>query len=367
MNFDFSDDLKQLRDQARRFLSEQCTPEVVRRSLDGQESYAADLWRKIAEMGWIGAAIPEEFGGAGLGYEGLCLLAEEMGRAVAPVPFGSTAYLAAEAVLTAGSDAQRSEWLPKLADGTLIGCFALSEGIGDPEPSGIHARVVGGRLTGAKWPVPDGGIADVAVVVACDEHRQPSLFVADLTDVRRRDLKTLDPTRNHARLEFDAAPVQKLGSAGWGAVQRVLDRAAIPFAFEQVGGADACLQMARAFAQERFAFGRPIGSFQAIKHKLADVYVALELARSNAYYGAWALGADATDLALAAATARVSATEAFHLASKENIQTHGGIGFTWAMDCHLFYRRSKQLGLAIGSAPFWKDRLVNLLETRNVA
>ncbi|HEY4044222.1 MAG TPA: acyl-CoA dehydrogenase, partial [Rhodopila sp.] len=265
------------------------------------------------------------------------------------------------------SDAQRREWLPKLADGSLIGCLALSEGNGNPEPAAIHARVVGGRLSGPKWPVPDGGIADIAVVVACDEHRDPGLFIADLSALRRRDLQTLDPTRNHARLEFDALPVQKLGSGGWGAVQRLLDRAAILFAFEQVGGADACLQMAREYAQERFAFGRPIGSFQAIKHKLADMYVALELARSNAYYGAWALGADATDLALAAATARVSATEAFHLASKENIQTHGGIGFTWAVDCHLFYRRSKQLSLTIGSAPFWKDRLVDLLETRNAA
>jgi alkylation response protein AidB-like acyl-CoA dehydrogenase len=147
----------------------------------------------------------------------------------------------------------------------------------------------------------------------------------------------------------------------------VLDRAAILMAFEQVGGADASLQMARNYALERFAFGRPIGSFQAIKHKLADMYVALELARSNGYYGAWALSADAAELPLAAATARVSATEAFHLASKENIQTHGGIGFTWAVDCHLFYRRSKQLGLALGGAPFWKNRLVDLLETRNAA
>ncbi|MEA2777638.1 MAG: acyl-CoA dehydrogenase [Acetobacteraceae bacterium] len=367
MNFDFSDDLKQLRDQSRRFLSERCSTPVVRRSLDGHERYAADLWREIAEMGWIGAAIPEAFGGAGLGYEGLCVLAEEMGRAVAPVPFSSTAYLAAEAILTAGSDAQRREYLPKLADGSLIGCLALSEGNGNPEPSGIHARVVGGRLTGAKWPVADGGIADIAVVVAVDEHRQPGFFITDLGGVRRRDLHTLDPSRNHARLDFDAAPAQKLGSGAWGAVQRVLDRAAILFAFEQVGGADACLRMACEYAQERFAFGRPIGSFQAIKHKLADIYVALELARSNAYYGAWALGADATDLPLAAATARVSATEAFHLASKENIQTHGGIGFTWAVDCHLFYRRSKQLGLSIGSAPFWKDRLVDLLENRNAA
>lgn len=366
MNFDFSDDLKQLRDQARRFLSEQCSSAVVRQSLDGQELFAADLWRDIGGMGWIGAAIPETFGGAGLGYEGLCVLAEEIGRAVAPVPFGSTAYLAAEAILTAGSDAQRREWLPKLADGSVIGCFALSEGSGNPEPAAIHARAVGGLLKGSKWPVADGGIAGIAVVVARDESGQPGLFLSDLAGVRRRNLKTIDPTRNHARLEFDATPVEKLGG-GWGAVQRVLDRAAILFAFEQVGGADACLTMARDYALDRYAFGRPIGSFQAIKHKLADMYVALELARSNAYYGAWALGADATDLPLAAATARVSATAAFDLASKENIQTHGGIGFTWAADCHLFYRRSKQLALGIGSAPFWKHRLVDLLETRNAA
>jgi alkylation response protein AidB-like acyl-CoA dehydrogenase len=366
MNFDFSDDLKQLRDQARRFLSERCAPAVVRRTLDGQEVFAADVWRDIGSMGWIGAAIPETLGGAGLGYEGLCVLAEEIGRAAAPVPFGSTAYLAAEAILIAGSDAQQQEWLPKLADGSVIGCLALFEGNGNPEPAAVHARAVGGLLKGSKWPVADGGIAGMAVVVARDESGQPGLFLSDLAGVRRRDLRTIDPGRNQARLEFDAVPVERLGG-GWGAVQRVLDRAAILFAFEQVGGADACLTMARDYALDRYAFGRPIGSFQAIKHKLADMYVALELARSNAYYGAWALGADATDLPLAAATARVSATEAFDLASKENIQTHGGIGFTWAMDCHLFYRRSRQLGLAIGSAPFWKHRLVDLLETRNAA
>lgn len=366
MNFDFSDDIKQLRDQARRFLADKCPPAVVRRSLDGQEPYAADLWKEIAAMGWIGAAIPETYGGAGIGYEGLCVLAEAMGRVVAPVPFASSAYLVAEAILTAGSEAQRHEYLPKLTDGSLIGCFALSEGSGGPEPGCVHARVVSGRLTGSKYPVADGGIADIAVVAACDEHRQPSLFLADLAGVKRRELKTLDPTRDYVRLDFEGVEVVPLAS-GWGNIQRVLDRAAILFAFEQVGGAEACLEMARDYALERYAFGRPIGSFQAIKHKLADMYVALELARSNALYGAWALTEDATDLALAAATARVSATEAFHLASKENIQTHGGVGFTWDVDCHLFYRRSKQLGLVIGSAPFWKDRLVDLLDTRNAA
>ncbi|MGE0226490.1 MAG: acyl-CoA dehydrogenase family protein [Acetobacteraceae bacterium] len=368
MNFDFSDDLKQLRDQARRFLAEQCAPAVVRRSLDEEEPFAADLWRSMAEMGWIGAAIPEEYGGAGLGYEGLCVLAEELGRVVAPVPFASTAYLAAEAILAAGTEAQKQEFLPKLADGSLIGCLALSEGTGNPDPGGVRARVHGGRLSGTKWPVADGTIADIAVVVARDEANQVAMYLVRLNDVKRRELRTLDPSRDHARFDLDDAPAERLPNTdGWPAVQRLMDRAAILFAFEQVGGADASLQMARDYALERYAFGRPIGSFQAIKHKLADMYVALELARSNAYFGAWALATDASDLPLAAATARVSATEAFHLASKENIQTHGGIGFTWQVDCHLFYRRSKQLALNLGGAPYWKNRLVDLLETRNVA
>lgn len=368
MNFDFSDDLKQLRDQARRFLTEQCSPAVVRRSLDEQEPYAAELWQAMAEMGWIGAAIPEEYGGAGLGYEGLCVLAEEMGRVVAPVPFASTTYLAAEAILLAGSEAQKKSWLPRLADGSTIACFALSEGVGNPDPAAIRARVVGGRLSGTKWPVADGGIAEIAVVAARDEAGEIALYAVRLDGVTRRELRTVDPSNDQARLDFDGAAAEKLsGAGGWAVVQRVMDRAAILIAFEQVGGADASLRMACGYAQERFAFGRPIGSFQAIKHKLADMYVALELARSNAYFGAWALETDAAELPLAAATVRVSATEAYHLASKENIQTHGGIGFTWAVDCHLFYRRSKNLGLCLGGLPFWKNRLVDLLETRNAA
>ena len=368
MNFDFSDDLKQLRDQARRFLSEQCTPAVVRRSLDGQEIFAAGLWKEMADMGWIGAAIPEQYGGAGLGYEGLCVLAEEIGRVVAPVPFSSSAYLASEAILLAGTEAQKKSWLPRLADGSVIGCFALAEGTGNPHPSNIHVRFAGGRLSGAKWPVADGGIAHIAIVAARDETGEIAFFLVDSATVPKRTLTTLDPSREHVRLDLDGIAAEKLGEAGgWASVQNLLDRAAILLAFEQVGGADASLQMARGYAMERFAFGRPIGSFQAIKHKLADMYVALELARSNAYFGAWALSAGSADIPLAAAVARVSATEAFHLASKENIQTHGGIGFTWAVDCHLYYRRSKNLALALGGPPFWKNRLVDLLETKNAA
>jgi acyl-CoA dehydrogenase len=368
MNFDFSDELKQIRDHARGFLRDECPPSLVRRSLDGDQPYSEALWKEIAGMGWIGAAIPEEFGGAGLGHEGLCVLAEEMGRVVAPIPFASTAYLAAEAILVAGTDAQKKSYLPRLAAGEMIGCFALAEGNGNPSPNDVRARVSKGELTGVKWPVADGGIADLAVIAARDEADEIALYLVRTRAIDKTTLRTLDPTRDQARFDCDAVPAEKLTAAtGWAAVQRVLDRAAILFAFEQVGGAEASLDMAKAYAMERYAFGRPIGSFQAIKHKLADVYVALELARSNAYYGAWALSADAAELPLAAATARVSATEAFHIASKENIQTHGGVGFTWSFDCHLYYRRSKQLALRLGGAPFWKNRLVDLLETRNAA
>jgi acyl-CoA dehydrogenase len=369
MNFDFSDDAKMLRDQARRFLKEHAPLKSARRVLEGEAPWDAALWRKIAGMGWLGAAIPEEYGGAGLGYEGLCLLAEELGAALAPVPFASSVYLAAEAILATGSDEQKRRLLPKLASGELVGTLALAEGPGNPDPKRIRASVARGRLGGTKLPVPDGDIADVAVVAARGENGEIGLFVVDLKSagVKGSPLKTVDPSRDNARIVFEGAAAEKLGTAGWDVLQRVLDRAAILLAFEQLGGAQACLDMAKAYALERYAFGRPIGSFQAIKHKLADVYVATELARSNAYYGAWALATDAAELPLAAAAARVAASEAYHLASKENIQTHGGMGFTWEFDCHLFYRRAKLLALAIGSAPWWKDRLVGELERRNAA
>jgi alkylation response protein AidB-like acyl-CoA dehydrogenase len=370
MNFDFSDELKQLRDQARRLLSERSPPRVVRQVLEGAEPYGRDLWHAMAEMGWLGVAIPEHYGGAGLGYEGLCVLAEELGRALAPVPFASSAYLATEALLLAGSEAQKRRLLPKLAEGSAIGCLALAEGTGNPDSANIRARSIGGKLSGSKWPVMDGDVADFAIVVARNETGEVTLLLADLSAsmVSCRALASVDPSRDHARIDFAGTETEPLGAqAGWPLVLRVMERAAILIAFEQVGGADAALEMARNYALERYAFGRPIGSFQAIKHKLADVYVAIELARSNAYYGAWALASDAAELPLAAATARVSATEAFHLASKENIQTHGGIGFTWDVDCHLYYRRSKQLALALGAAPWWKNRLVELIERRNAA
>jgi alkylation response protein AidB-like acyl-CoA dehydrogenase len=364
MNFDFSDENKLLREQARRFLADRCPTSAVRAILEGDATHDRALWQGMAEMGWLGAALPEDYGGAGLGSEGLCVLAEEIGRALAPVPFASSICLAAEALLRHGDEACRRQWLPALADGSRIACFALAEGPGNPRAAAVRARVAQGRLTGDKWPVPDGEAADMAIVVALDERDQPGLYLVELAQegVTREALRAVDPSRKQARLTFAGAEVRPLaaGEAGWAGIERLLDRAAVLMAFEQVGGASASLEAATGYAKERQAFGRPIGSFQAIKHKLADVYVAIELARSNAYYGAWALSTDGPELALAAATARVAATDAFHLAAKENIQTHGGMGFTWQMDCHLYYRRARQLAVQLGSNPYWKQRLVGL-------
>ncbi|HCK84619.1 MAG TPA: acyl-CoA dehydrogenase [Hyphomonadaceae bacterium] len=371
MNFDFSDDQKSLKDQARKFLSEKASSKVTRRVLDDAGvSYDEGLWRAVAEMGWLGAAIPEAHGGLGLGRLELCVLAEELGRALAPIPFSSTVYFFAEALMLAGSEAQKAAWLPKLAAGEIIGCFALSEGPGAPSASNIQAKFDGAALTGAKIPVTDGDCASHAVVLA-KEGAGLSLVLVELNQpgVTRTSLKTLDPTRGHAKLEFKNAKAERLGAAGqgWEFAEAVLDRAAVLLAFEQVGGSQACLEMATDYAKSRYAFSRPIGSFQAIKHKLADMYVAIEVARSNAYYGAWALSTDSGELPFAAAAARAAACDAYALCSKENIQTHGGMGFTWEVDCHLYFRRAKLLALQAGSPAVWKEKLVKRLEQRNAA
>jgi alkylation response protein AidB-like acyl-CoA dehydrogenase len=375
MDFDFSDEQKQLKDAARRLLEKESTPQRVRAVLESAEGYDKALWKSLVELGVTGAAIPEQYGGLGLGYLELCVVAEELGRTLAPVPFSSTVYLFAELIKAAGSEAQKSKYLPKVAAGELIGTLAYTEGAGEMAPKRVKALVSGGRLTGSKSLVLDGGIADVAVVVARDEAAQSgervSLFLVQLKDatVKKTPLKTVDGSRKYLRLDFNGTAAEPLGRSGDGAsvLRDVFDRAAVLTAFEQVGGADRALEMARDYALERMAFGRPIGSFQAIKHMLADMYVSATLARSNAFYGAWALSTGAAELPVAAATARVSATQAFQHCSTNNIQVHGGMGFTWQFDCHLYYRRSNMLAVALGTQSKWEAELIDRMRKRNVA
>ena len=375
MNFDFSDEQKQMRDEARKFLAEKCPPKAVRTVLDGKAAYDKDLWKGLAEMGFLGVAIPEKFGGAGAGHLELCVIAEEMGRALAPVPFSSTVYLAAEALLIAGSEAQKQKWLPKIASGEAIGTLALFEGKGNPSPKAIKLAASGGTLNGVKKPVADGAIADFAVVAArtgsSGREADISLFIVDLRagGVEVKDLTNVDPTRGQAQITFTNAKAEPLGAngEGWGILTQVLDRAAVLLAFEQVGGADRALEMGRDYALDRIAFGRPIGSFQAVKHMLADMYVSATLARSNCYYGAWALSTNAGELSEAAAAARISATQAFQHCAKNNIQVHGGMGFTWEFDCHMYYRRANATALGLGSLSYWEDALIDRMRKKNAA
>lgn len=373
MNFDFSDEQKQLREQARRFFADTSSIETVRHILDGPDPYDRSLWKKLGEMGFLGAAIPEEYGGLGVGYLELCVIAEEAGRSLAPVPIASSIYLAAELLKAAGTDEQKRKWLPGLASGDMIGTLALTEDIGRGEPQKLVTCEHDGLLHGQKLPVAYGDIADLAIVAArsggAEGETAISLYLVDLSGrgVTRDAVETLDPTQSHARVKFAGAPAEPLGESGqgWALLQRAFDRAAVLVAFEQIGGADRALEMARDYALERMAFGRQIGSFQAVKHMLADMYVAAALARSNAYYGAWALSSGADELPIAAAMARVSATLAFQQCAKNNIQVHGGMGFTWEFDCHLFYRRSNALALALGSLSTWEDKLIERMSEQN--
>jgi len=374
MNFDFSDDQKMLKEQVRKFLGDKSPLSVTRRILEGDESYAQDVWKGLAEMGLTGTAIPEAYGGLGLGALELCVIAEELGRSVAATPFSSSVYLASEAIKLFGTEKQKETWLPKLAEGSIIGTLAVSEGMHAASARNIEVKFDGGKVNGVKMPVPDGDVADVAVVVVNSGgtgEQAISLAIVDLkgAGVTSEVLRTIDPTRSQAKITFKDAPAELMGPAGqgWGQLQRILDGAAVLFAFEQVGGAEAAIEMARDYSLERYAFGRQIGSYQAIKHKLADMYVKKELAKSNAYFGAMMLNDEGGELPEAAAASRIAGNDAYVFAAQESLQTHGGIGYTWEADTQFHYRRAKMLALTVGSSAQWKEKLAARLEARNAA
>jgi acyl-CoA dehydrogenase len=370
MNLDFSDDQKLLQQTARDYLTASSPLTLCREVMESDLPYASGLWKGAAELGWLGTAIDEEYGGAGFGPLELVLIAEEVGRALAPIPFSSTVYGPAEAIRLAGSDEQKRRHLTAIAAGERIATLALSEGPGQNDVEAVSMRLEDGRVTGTKLPVVDGGAADLALVAATGPAGL-SLALVDLNGegVTREPVESIDPSRPLAKLRFDGAPAELLGAEGKGEAlaARVLDRAAALMAFEQLGGATRALEITREFVMGRYAFGRPIASFQAIKHRLADLWCEIELARSNCYWAAWALANDESELALAACSARVAATAAFDLATVEMIQLHGGVGYTWEYDCHLFYRRARLLGASLGGPSAWRDRLVRRVDARTAA
>jgi acyl-CoA dehydrogenase len=362
MNFEFSPEQQQFRDQIRRFFQKADGLAQGRSLLEKKsEYYSKALWQGLAGLGVQAIAIPESFSGLGLGALELCVAAEEIGRSLAPVPFLSSVCICAEAIRLFGSPEQQVKWLPGLADGSIVGTWGVVEG---ERADRLETRLEAGKLSGTKMPVLDGMIADVAVVLAKNSDGGFVLALCDLKQsaVCRRLVGTLDPTRPSARLEFDGAVAEPMAGDGASAWQSLRDRAAILLAFEQLGSAEAAMNMARGYANDRTAFGRKIGSFQAIKHKLADMFIKIELARSHCYYGAWAISTNAQETPLAAAGARCSAIEALDYAAQENVHVHGGIGVTWEANCHLFYRRARLNGLLLGSRFEWQDRLVSALQ-----
>lgn len=357
MNFDFNEDQNFIKNDARRFLTDRCDMEMVRGYLEEDSHQLNPLWQEIVELGWLGVAIPEEYGGLGMGYLELCVIAEELGRVVAPVPFSSSIYLAAEAILQYGSEEQKQNYLPRIAAGELIGTLAWV----DPAEQGQAVVFKDGAISGSKQAVPHGTLATVAVVAARNADGDAVLVITELSDAVQREAQTaVDPSQRLARLRFDQQPAELLekGDRGDEALNNIFDRAAVMFAFEQVGGAERCQEMAADYVKERKTFSRAVGSYQAVKHKLATMYAQNELARSNAYYGAWALASDSDELPLAASTARISACDCFEFAAREGLHLHGGMGYTWEVDCHLYLKRSRDLALKLGSKRHWNEKLV---------
>lgn len=352
MDFDLSDEQKMLAEQARGLLAERTPYDHLRKLIDSGAEWDEPLWRELGAMGFLGANVPEAFGGLGMSELDLGVISQELGRVNAAVPFFSSIVLAADAIRLAGSDAQKAEWLPRLASGEVIACFASAEG---PGPVlGRGTKLVAGRVTGTKQPVADAGIASLAVVQVGDGL---ALVRLDQPGVTRTKLASFDQLRSHYRLDFAGAEAEPL--PGKGVLSTLLDRAAVQAAFEAVGGSEACLKMGRDYVMERQMFGRPLASYQAIKHKLADVAVAIELAKSNAYFAGWAAESSADDLPAAAAAARLTAIKAFELAARENLQVHGGIGYTFEANCHFYYRRERMLAVIVGNRGFWANRLLD--------
>jgi len=357
MIFAFTDEQRELAATLRRFLQDKSPSAEVRRLMQTEAGYDPQTWSQLAgQLGLPGLVIPEKHGGSGAGPVELAVASEEMGRALLCAPFFATAVLAAQALLASGDEAAQEEFLPGIADGTTIATVAVCEDDGGWTTDGVatRARRSGGGyvLDGRKSFVIDGHTAGLLLVVARADGG-PSLFAVrgDADGLGRRPLETLDLTRKQAALALDAVPARLIGAEGSAAdvVAATLRLGAVALAAEQVGGAQRCLDMSVEYAKIRMQFGRPIGSFQAIKHMCADMLLEVESARSAAYYAAWAAQDGSDELPLVASLAKACCSEAYFRAAADNIQIHGGIGFTWEHDAHLYYRRAKSTELMLGT------------------
>jgi alkylation response protein AidB-like acyl-CoA dehydrogenase len=370
VNFAFSEEQDQLRDAVRRFLEAKSPSSEVRRLMETTEGYDPAVWKQMAnELGLQSIHIPEEFGGQGFTFVELAIVLEEMGRVLLCAPYFSSVVLAADAIMNAATDAQKGELLPGIASGETIATLAFTEPSGRWDASGIEmeAQVSGdsATLNGTKMFVIDGHTANLVVVAAraagSSGEDGISFFAVDgdADGLTRTPLATMDQTRKQARLDFENVAARPLGEpgAGWPALSKTLDQAAVGLANEMVGGAQKVLDMSVEYAKVRVQFGRPIGSFQAIKHKCADMLLEVESGKSAAYYAAWAAAEDNEELPVAASLAKAYCSDAYFHAAAENIQIHGGIGFTWEHDAHLYFKRAKSSEILLGDATYHRELL----------
>lgn len=363
MNFELSKEQMLLSDQVRALLADHSPFDRLRALIDENEEGDEALWRQFAELGFLAAAIPEEYGGLGLTDLDLGVVSAELGRANAALPFFSSVSFAANAFLVAGGEDQKQLWLPKIGGGETVAAMALSEGARGWRPKNLGVRFSSDKLSGKKWPVFDGGIADIAIVL-CDHQGAPALAVVELDQagVNRRKLEGFDQLRGAYEIEFIDANASLLDGGG---LDEIIDKAAIQLAFESVGAAEACVSMAKDYAMDRKIFGRSLASYQAIKHRLADVLVQTEFARSSAYYAAWAVDGAPEELPVAAAACRLTASKAFEGAAREGLQIHGGIGYTFEANCHFYYRRERMNAALLGPRAYWADRIISRVLTTN--
>ena len=369
MNFGFTEEQDLLRSEARKYLDESCPLEEVRKITEDEAGpgYSPELWKQIAELGWVGLTIPEEYGGAGLGWVDWVVLLEETGRSLFPSPLLSTT-LAAHAISRWASDEPRTSWLPRLADGSAIGTVALLEAGQVPSPEGVGLSAVRDGddivLQGEKVFVADAGAADLFVVA----HRAAdsvglSLVESDAAGVCVESLSGIDLTKRVGRLRLDGVRVGKaavLSGADAVAVGALLDAGAVAVAAEAIGVAEAALALTVSYANDRIQFGKPIAQFQGVKHPLAEMYVDIESFKSLVYYAAWCIDEDHEDAALAAARAKAYASDTFPKLGIDAVGLHGGIGYTWEYDAHLFLKRAKWMRPAFGDADWHYERAAQL-------
>jgi alkylation response protein AidB-like acyl-CoA dehydrogenase len=368
VNFDFDEDQEELRTTVRRFLDRSSAEPDVRRLMATDLGYDPAVWEQMAaQLALHGLAIPEEYGGAGFSFVELGVVLEEMGRVLLCAPFFASVVMAAELLKTIDDEQARKDYLPGIASGETIATVALTEDDGQWQPSSITLRAVrdGGswRLTGTKMYVPDGLSAGLILVLARTDEGIGVFAVDGGTEgLSRQGLPTLDQTRKQARLEFAAVPARLLGEPGdgWTAAGRMLQVAAIGLAAEQAGGAQRTLEMAVEYAKLREQFGRPIGSFQAIKHKCASMLVTVESMKSAAYYGLWAVCSADDELPVVASVAKAFCSDGYTTVATENIQIHGGIGFTWEHPAHLYLKRARSSRVLLGGPDYHRDIIAQL-------